>query len=132
MTERNIEIMEVIVDKMAAGKKLSEALKDVYTKRRVEIPFNDRDLDVPVDKLGMSNRTAFALKRGRMLTLTDVVNYCEQKKITTVNLLGMNAGLETFETILDYMWSKMPKKARADFLMDVIEMNEEYIREELA
>lgn len=131
MTQKNIEIMDIIVDKMAEGKKLSEALKDVYTKRRVAIPFSDKDLNVKVDKLGMSKRTTFALMRGKMLTLTDVVNYCEKQKITTVNLLGMNAGLEAFETILDYLWSKMPKSERAEFLMDVIEMNEDYLREEL-
>ena len=131
MTERNIEIMDIIVDKMAMGKKLSEALKDVYTQRKVRIPFNDKDLNVPVDKVGMSKRTSFALMRGKMLTLSDVVAYCEKQKITTVNLLGRMAGVEAFETILDYLWSKMPKSERAEFLMDVIEMNEEYLREEL-
>ena len=131
MTQKNIEIMDLIVDKMVAGKKLSEALKDVYTKRRVEIPFNDKDLDVRVDSIGMSNRAAFALMRGKMMTLSDVVAYCEKQKITTVNLLGRMAGIEAFETILDYMWSKMPKSERAEFLMDVIEINEENLREEL-
>lgn len=131
MTEKNIEIMDIIVDKMAAGKTLSEALKDVYTKRRVEIPFTDKDLDIAVDKLGMSKRTTFALMRGKMLTLTDVVKYCEKQKITTVNLLGTNAGIETFETMLNYLWSKMSKSARVEFLMDVVEINEDNIREEL-
>ena len=131
MTQKNIEIMDMIVDKMVAGKKLSEALKDVYTQRRVAIPFCDKDLDIDVNKLGMSNRTAFALMRGKMLTLTDVVKYCEQQKITTVNLLGNAAGIEAFETMLDYLWSKMSKSERVEFLIDVIETNEEHLRDEL-
>ena len=131
MTERNIEIMNMIVDKMAAGKTLSEALKDVYVKRSMAIPFNDNDLNVEVNQLGMSRRTTFALMRGKMMTLADVVRYCENQKITTVNLLGANAGIETFETILNYLWCKLSKSERVQFLMDVVEINEDNLREEL-
>jgi hypothetical protein len=131
MTQRNIDIMDVIVDKMVAGKTISDALKDVYVKRNVMIPFNEEVLNIGVDKLGMSRRTEFALMRGKMLTLLDVVRYCEKQKITTVNLLGNNAGTETFETILNYLWSKMSKSERVDFLIDTIERNVENLRAEL-
>lgn len=131
MTQRNIEIMDVIVDKMAAGKTLSDALKDVYKKRNVVIPFEDDDLKIGVDKLGMSKRTAYALMRGKMFTLTDVVKYCEKQKITTVNLLGANAGIETFETMLNYLWSKMDNQRRTEFLIDVVERNEMNLRAEI-
>ncbi len=131
MTERNIEIMDVIVDKMIAGKTLTDALKDVYSKRNVVIPFVDEDLNIPIEKLGMSNRTTYALMRGRLSTLGDVVRYCEKQKITTINLLGANAGIETFETIVNYLWNKLDKESRVEFLIDIVEKNTGNLREEL-
>ena len=131
MTERNIEIMEVIVDKMAEGKNLADALKDVYVKRNVAVPFDFVDLDIGVDKLGMSKRSTYALLRGRLNTLMDVLRYCETKKITTVNMLGVNAGIEIFETILNYLWSKMSVSERTDFLIDTVERNSGNIRAEI-
>lgn len=131
MTQRNIDIMDVIVDKMATGKTISDALKDVYVKRNIAIPFNDDDLNIGIDKLGMSRRTEFALMRGKMLTLLDMVKYCETQKITTVNLLGNNAGTEAFEAILNYLWSQMTKSERVAFLIDTIERNMENLRAEL-
>lgn len=131
MTQRNIEIMDIIVDKMAAGKTLATALKDVYKKRNVAIPFDDEDLNVSIQKLGMSKRTVYALMRGKMSTLADVVKYCEKQKITTVHLLGQSAGVETFETILNYLWSKMDDKRKVSFLIDIVERNTGNIREEL-
>ena len=131
MTERNIEIMDVIVDKMVAGKKLTEALKDVYVKRNVAIPFDDEDLNISVESLGMSKKTTYALMRGGLFTLADMVKYCENKKITTIRLLGMNAGLEAFETMVDYLWGNMDKQMRAEFLMDIVERNTGNLRAEL-
>lgn len=131
MTQRNIDIMDLIVDKMAAGKTLSDALKEVYKKRNVSIPFNAEDLNISVDKLGMTKRTTYALLRGKLFTLADVVKYCEKQKITTIKLLGENAGIEAFETILNYLWGKMDEERQLEFLMDIVERNEVYLREEL-
>ena len=131
MTERNIEIMDVIVDKMVAGKKLTEALKDVYVKRNVAIPFDDEDLNISVESLGMTKKTTYALMRGGLFTLADMVRYCEKRKLTTIRLLGMNAGLEAFETMVDYLWGKMNKQMRVEFLIDVVERNTGNIRAEL-
>lgn len=131
MTERNVEIMDVIVDKMVAGKKLTEALKDVYVKRNVVIPFGDEDLNIRVEKLGMSKKTTYALMRGGLFTLADMVKYCEKNKITTIRLLGMSAGLEAFETLVDYLWGKLNKQMRAEFLIEIVERNQGNVREEL-
>ena len=131
MTERNIEIMDVIVDKMVAGKKLTEALKDVYVKRNVVVPFDDEDLNVSVEKLGMSKKTTYALMRGSLFTLADMVKYCEKKKITTIRLLGVSAGVEAFETLIDYLWGKMDKQTRAEFLIEIVERNQGNVRAEL-
>jgi hypothetical protein len=131
MTQRNIDIMDLIVDKMAEGKTIARALKEVYVKRNVVIPFDEENLNVGVNNLGMSRKTVHALMRGRMLTLADVVKYCEKQKITTVRLLGISAGIETFEAMLNYLWSKMSTKERTEFLIDTIQRNEQNLREEL-
>ena len=131
MTQRNIDIMDLIVDKMAEGKTIARALKEVYVKRNVVIPFDEENLDVSVTNLGMSRKTVHALMRGRMSTLTDVVKYCEKQKITTVRLLGVSAGIETFETMLNYLWNKMSTEERTEFLIDTVQRNEGNLRKEL-
>ena len=131
MTQKNIDIMDLIVDKMLGGKTISEALKDVYYNRKVSIPFEDEWLNISVDKLGMSKRTTYALMRGGMLTLSEVVQYCQKQKITNVKLLGISSGTETLETILNYLWDKMDNQKRVDFLIDTIEKNEVNLRKEL-
>ena len=131
MTQKNIEIMDMIVDKMAEGKTLAAALKDVYKKRNVVVPFEGDDLNVSVDKLGMSNRTTYALMRGKLFTLADVVKYCETQKITTIKLLGVNAGIEAFEAMVNYLWGKMGDMAKVNFLIDIVERNAGNVREEL-
>lgn len=131
MTDRNIEIMDRIVDEMVAGKTLSAALKDVYSKRNVAIPYNEEWLNIAVDKLNMSKRAAYLLMRNKMLTLSEVVQYCTKQKITTARSLGVGSGVEIFETILDYLWNQMDNQKRTEFLIDVVERNEENIREEL-
>lgn len=131
MTQKNIDIMDMIVDKMAAGKTLAHALKDVYKKRNVVIPFDDDALNVSVEKLGMSKKTTYALMRGGLFTLTDMVKYCEKQKITTIKLLGVSAGIEAFETTVNYLWGKMNNKEKVSFLIDIVERNAENVREEL-
>ena len=40
MTQKNIDIMDLIVNKMANGDRLSKALGDVYYKRNVLVPYD--------------------------------------------------------------------------------------------
>ena len=51
MTQKNIDIMDIIVSKMAEGDKLSKALKRVYTQRHVYIPYIEGDLDIAITEL---------------------------------------------------------------------------------
>ena len=124
MTQKNIDIMDIIVNELAAGKTISDALKTVYSKRNVVIPYNEELLSAGVEKLGMSLRTTNALRRSKINTLMDVVNYCQKQKITTVKTFGHNSGIELFETILNYLWDRMSLKERTDFLVDTVERNE--------
>lgn len=131
MTQRNIDIMDIIVSKMAEGKTLSKALKLVYSKRNVAIPYNEEICNVAITSLPMSNRTSNALMRGRLRTIGEVIEFCKTEKITNITNLGRNSGVELFETILDYCWDHLSKNEKTAFLIDVVERNENYIKPEL-
>ena len=131
MTQRNIDVMDIIVSKMAEGAKLSKALKLVYSKRNVVIPYSEDGFGVSLMSLGMTSRTTNALLRAGFRTLGEVVNFCNEQKITKVPYLGNTSGIEVFETILDYCWENMSKKERVSFLINTVERNSNNIREEI-
>lgn len=132
MTQRNIDTMDIIVNKIADGAKLSEALKFVYDKRNVCIPYVETNFDESLMSLGMTSRTTNALMRAGLRTIGDVVNYCNTQKITTIKTLGNHSGIEVFETILDYCWECMSYKEKATFLIDTVERNSINLRKEIA
>lgn len=131
MTQRNIDVMDIIVSKMASGEKLSKALEAVYKKRNVCIPYNENYFDVLIIDLGLSRRSSNALLRARMRKLGDVIEFCKGKKITDITNLGITSGIEIFETILDYCWGRMSQDERTSFLIDTVERNSDYIRSEI-
>lgn len=132
MTQRNIDVMDIIVSKMAEGAKLSKALNLVYKKRKVVIPYNEEHLNESVMNLGMSGRATNALLRTKLRTVGDVVEFCNNQKITNITNLGHNSGIEVFESILDYCWEHMSQKERVSFLIDTVERNSDNIREDIA
>lgn len=132
MTQKNIEIMDIIVSKMASGKSLTDALKDVYTKRRVSISYNEDMMTVSIYNLRMSSRVTNALMRAHLTTLGEVIEFCDQQKITNVKTLGVNGGTEVFEAILNYLWTEMTEDEQMDFLIDVVERNDKNLRSEIA
>lgn len=128
MTQRNVEVMDTIVNKMAQGEKLSQALKSVYFKRHVSIPFDEKWFDVSVTTLRMSSRATNSLMRAKLRKISDVVDYCQTHKITDIVNLGEKTGIEIFETILDYCWAHMADDEKASFLIDTVEQNSAYLR----
>ena len=132
MTQRNIGVMDIIVSKMAEGAKLSKAMKLVYSKRSVHIPYNKEIFDVSLMDLGMTSRATNALLRARLRTLGDVIDFCRYHKITEIGNFGKSSGTEVFETILDYCWDKMTAKEKENFLIDTVERNGEHIRQDIA
>jgi D-arabinose 1-dehydrogenase-like Zn-dependent alcohol dehydrogenase len=131
MTEKNIHIMDIIVSKMVEGKTLSEALKLVYVKRKVRIPYDEKTSDVPITSLKMSNRTTNALMRNNIRSIQDAVKFCTKQKITEAKTFGYGCGIELFESILDYYWDHMSNEERTMFLIDTVERNSSNIRVEL-
>ena len=131
MTQKNIDIMDIIVDRIAEGKKLSEALKYVYVKRSVQIPKFERILDKDVRELKMSKRTTHALMHAKLDTMSKVADFCNAQKITDAKGVGPSMGTELFETILDWCWDNMTMDEKKLFLIDTVERNSDNIREEL-
>ena len=131
MTQKNIDIMNIIVSKLAEGETLSAAMKEVYTKRSVSIPYHEEWLACNIPELKMSLRTTGALMRHKIRTIGDVVNYTEKKRITSLPSLGMTCGVELFESILNYCWHQMTREEQIVFLIKTVEKNSENIKPEL-
>lgn len=131
MTQTQINTLDLIVSKMAHGKKLSTALHEVYTKRNVAIPYKEEWLDCKITSLRMTMRTTQALLRNKIETIGDVVHYTEQKKITNLQTFGRVSALELFSSILDYCWNQMSQSEKDNFIIDVVIRNSEHIRAEI-
>lgn len=128
MTQINICAMDKIVDYLGAGMTFAQALSCVYTKRNVAIPYNEKDICVLLENLGMSPRTTNALRRHRMSTLNDVTNYIERQNLNTVNGLGTFSIKEIMEAILNYCWDHMSAKQKENFLIDTVLRNSDNLR----
>lgn len=131
MTQKNIEIMDIIVSKMGEGDTLSMALKRVYNKRNVVIPYNEEWLDCELTALKMSPRTTSALLRNKLRTIKDVVEYTDYNKITNLSTFGRVSAIELFAKILDYCWDCMSQKEKDIFLIDTVERNSNNLRVEI-
>lgn len=127
MTQVNIYAMDAIVNELANGKTISDALKTVFTKRKVRVPYNAKTFDVSVESLHMSRRTTNVLMRNKMHTLGHVVKYCENESIRSLKGAGRDTIVETMETILNYAWDHMTEEERVEFLIDTVNLNEEYM-----
>lgn len=131
MTQKNIDIMDLIVTKMANGANLSKALEEVYTRRTVRIPYKEEYFNELIVEFGLSRRSTNALLRAKLRTIGDVVKFCNEKKITDVANLGKTSGIEVFEAILDHCWNEMSKDEKTYFLIDTVERNSRHIRAEI-
>ena len=132
MTQTNINTLDLIVTKLAHGKKLSEALHDVYTKRNVAIPYEEEWLNCKLTSLNMSMRTTNALLRSKFETIRDVVDFTSTNKISSVPTFGRISGIELFESILDYCWKQMSQEKKDEFIIDVVIRNSGNLKAEIA
>ena len=131
MTQKNIDTMELIVSKMAHGETLSKAMRDVYTKRNVAIPYHEEWLECKLTDLKMSTRTTSALIRNKMETISDIVNYTKGHKVIDLRTFGRVSGIELFESILDYCWDNMSQAEKDKFLINTIDRNGNNLRAEI-
>ena len=128
MTTININAMNSIVDELAAGKTISDALSAVYYQRNVRIPFNTDEFDVSLFALNMSHRTRNAIMRNRVRTINDAVRMNEVTPIKEFRGCGKDICTELFESILNYCWDHMSEDEKLNFLIDVVESNSAYLK----
>ena len=131
MTQKDIDVMDLLVSKIAEGSKLSKALKLVYKKRNIAIPFNEEMFNVKLDSLGMSVRTMNALAFVGAKTINDVIVISNDITFRKIRNFGRISQVELLETILDYSWEHMSKKERAAFLIDTVDRNSHYLKDGL-
>lgn len=132
MTERNIIIMDKIVDELAAGKTLSKALRTVYYKRNVEIPYCKTITAIPTLSLNLSVRSHNALMNAGLKTVEDIITYASTHPgFVGVKNFGRTSGIEVLETILDISWEHLNKKKRTECLIDIVVRNQFNIRKGL-
>lgn len=132
MTERNVFIMDKIVDELAAGKKISEALVTVYRKRNVVIPYGQKIAMIPTLSLNISVRAHNALMNAGLKTVEEIIDYAlAHPGFVGIRSFGRTSGVEVLEAILDFAWDYMSKKERTNFLIDIVEKNQFNIRKEL-
>ena len=127
MTQLNINVMDSIVNNLAAGKTISAALKAVYKTRNVAIPFDDKFKNVSIDKLDISAPVRNTLKRAYLYTIGDIMKFGENIGIQRIKGMGVTKGMQMMESILNYAWDHMSMNERTEFLIDTVERNTEHI-----
>lgn len=128
MKQEHIETMNTIVDLVAGGKKISQALGDVYEKRCVVLPFMEDIMDDPIENLRMTGRTYNALMRAKMRNIGDVIRFSDGGDFSRIRNFGRLSGIELFESILNYCWARMDVDQQTNFLIDAVVRNEENLR----
>jgi hypothetical protein len=128
MTATNVNAMRTIINELEAGKTISDALKIVYTKRNVCIPYVDEVFNVDVRELGMSGRVTNTLLRNHITTINEAIKINEQTPIKGMRGIATGLCTEFFETILNYSFDCMSADVKAMFLIDVVERNRIYLR----
>lgn len=130
MTNMNIAVMDVIVNYLGHGYSISDALKMVYTKRHIAIPFKPEHLDYQVADLKMSTRTTLALRRNGFHTVDAVIRAGHNGEIKDIRNLGQKSAIELYETLLNYFWERLTMDEKTDFLIDTVIRNSEYLRDD--
>lgn len=128
MTQQHIDTMDIIVDLVVSGKKISQALGEVYKKRCIVLPFMEDIMDDPIENLRMSQRTYNALMRAKLRSIGAVVSYSDGGDFSRIRNFGQLSGIELFESLLNYCWARMDNDQRTNFLLDAVVRNEEHLR----
>lgn len=120
MTESMSRTLQLISTEMP----ISRVLKEIYKTRKVSIPYTEGSLNVPIAKLGFSNRVYYALMRMRFHVLEDVIDYMAENGWNSIKNLGRTSAEEIYEKFLDVAWDKLDIEQRAEFLLRVDAENE--------
>ena len=116
--------IEKTMELMSKGMTISKALKVIYKTRKVSIPFTKKSVEVPLSQFEFSNRVKNCFAQQNFKTWWDVINYFDKYNWRSIRNFGAGSALEVFEKMLDFVWSNLTTKERAEFLARVDEKNE--------
>ena len=124
------ETIDRIINELATGTPISEALSTVYTKRKLYIPYKEEWFNIDVRDMDVDNRIINCLMRSKLRTLNDMMEFISdgEHKVIDIKNMGVISGMKLMEYILDYTWDHMDVKERAEFLIDVVVTNERYLK----
>lgn len=123
MTQKNIDIMNLIIKTLEEGKTIAQTIRLIFKNPSVAIPFSNNMLDTSVTELEISVRTHNALLRNHIYTISDVIEFNKRNGITKAKGLGKGSAIDLFESILNWCWTQMTNDERMNFLIDTIERN---------
>lgn len=127
MTQKNIDIMNLIIKTLEEGKTIAQTIRLIFKNPSVAIPFSNNMLDTSVTELEISVRTHNALLRNHIYTISDVIEFNKRNGITKAKGLGKGSAIDLFESILNWCWMQMTNDERMNFLIDTIERNNDKI-----
>lgn len=127
MTQKNIDIMNLIIKTLEEGKTIAQTIRLIFKNPSVAIPFSNNMLDTSVTELEISVRTHNALLRNHIYTISDVIEFNKRNGITKAKGLGKGSAIDLFESILNWCWTQMTNDERMNFLIDTIERNNDKI-----
>lgn len=127
MTQKNIDIMNLIIKTLEEGKTIAQTIRLIFKNPSVAIPFSNNMLDTSVTELEISVRTHNALLRNHIYTISDVIEFNKRNGITKAKGLGKGSAIDLFESILNWCWTQMTNDEQMNFLIDTIERNNDKI-----
>ena len=126
----NINALHGIIAELENGAPISKALSTYYTKRKVIIPIKKITHGRSIDELFLTTRTSNALKRAKLMTFGDLLDYVENgKQLKTIRGFGVTSITEFYEQILDYHFELLNADEKVEFLITFVEDNEKFLKE---
>lgn len=126
----NINALHGIIAELENGAQISKALSTYYTKRKVIIPIKSNTHDLSIDELILTTRTSNALKRAKLMTFGDLLDYVENgNQLKKIRGFGATSIQEFYEQILDYHFELLNADEKVEFLITFVEDNEKFLKE---
>lgn len=130
MKQQSINALHGIIAELENGHPISKALSVYYIKRKVVIPVKTSVYNYPIDVLDLTTRTSNALKRTRIMTFGDLLDYIENgNQLKTIKNFGATSIMDFCEKLLDYNFDLLNSNEKVEFLITFVEENEDSLRE---
>ena len=105
-----------ITELLEQGVSIGYALKQVCGNQAICIPFDDEDVDVPLESLRLSTRSYNSLKREKLNTLKEVIERFGEQGWRDIKNFGKTSAMEVFDKIIEVAWNNMNDTQKKNFL----------------